>query len=40
MTGQSEEITMFPYQIYQALADQHIRDLAAEAQAGPTGCLA
>lgn len=23
---------MFPYQIYQALADQHIRDLTADAQ--------
>jgi|BarGraNGADG00212_1021973.scaffolds.fasta_scaffold111156_2 hypothetical protein len=32
MTGQSEEITVFPYQIYQALTDQHIRDVQANAR--------
>jgi hypothetical protein len=32
MTGQTEEITMFPYQIYKALSDEHIRDLTAEAR--------
>jgi hypothetical protein len=32
MTRQAEEITVFPYQIYQALSDQRIRELMAEAR--------
>jgi hypothetical protein len=32
MAGESEEISMLPYQIYQALTDQRTRDLMAAAR--------
>jgi len=32
MTGESEEITMYPYQLAKVLADQHIHEMVAAAE--------